>query len=153
VGGASFHDIERLVDRAADDGVEELERILPPEEVEPNECGGGRTKLARFHAGEGGRVAQLRPVAEDRGRAQERKRLRLQASEAKPDGARDALRADFEEAGHVLDGRVGSLPCHRFEHRADEERVSYARAILAERYARGEIGLDEYRERLGNLAQ
>ncbi|HZQ65188.1 MAG TPA: SHOCT domain-containing protein [Gaiellaceae bacterium] len=26
-----------------------------------------------------------------------------------------------------------------------------AQAILAERYARGEIGLDEYRERLGNL--
>ncbi len=26
-----------------------------------------------------------------------------------------------------------------------------ARAILAERYARGEIGLEEYRERLGNL--
>ena len=28
-----------------------------------------------------------------------------------------------------------------------------ARAILGERYARGEIGLDEYRERLGNLEQ
>jgi putative membrane protein len=26
-----------------------------------------------------------------------------------------------------------------------------ARAILAERYARGEISLEEYRERLGNL--
>jgi putative membrane protein len=28
-----------------------------------------------------------------------------------------------------------------------------ARAILAERYARGEIGLEEYRERLGNLGR
>ena len=33
------------------------------------------------------------------------------------------------------------------------EAAPDARAILAERYARGEIGLDEYRERLSNLEQ
>lgn len=33
----------------------------------------------------------------------------------------------------------------RYDHRPD------ARAILAERYARGEISYDEYRERLGHL--
>jgi hypothetical protein len=55
VGGVSFNHIERLVDGGANDGVEELERILPPEEVKPNERGGGRTKLACFHAGESSR--------------------------------------------------------------------------------------------------
>ncbi len=125
--GVSFDHVERLVDGAADDGVEELERILAPEEVKPNERGGGRTKLACFHAGESGRVAQLGPVAEDRGRAEEGKRLRLQASEAKPDGARNALRSDFQQTGHLLGGRAGSLPRNRVEHRAHEERISAGR--------------------------
>jgi putative membrane protein len=35
----------------------------------------------------------------------------------------------------------------------DGPRESNARAILAERYARGEITYDEYRERLGHLEQ
>jgi putative membrane protein len=43
-------------------------------------------------------------------------------------------------------GRRGSWGPYR-------QAVPDARAILAERYARGEIGLDEYRERLGNLDQ
>ena len=129
VRGVSFDHIERLVDGAADDGVEELERILATEEVEPNEGGGGRTKLACFHAGERGRVAQLGPVAEDRGRAEEGQRLRRQASEAKPDDARNALRADLQQTGHVLGGRAGSLPCNRVEHRADEERISAGRRL------------------------
>ena len=123
----SFDHIERLVDGPADDGVEELERILAPEEVEPSEYGGGRTKLACFHAGESGRVAQLGAVAEDRGRAEEGKRLRLQASEAKPDVARNALRSDLRQTVHVLGGRAGSFPCNRVEHRADEERISAGR--------------------------
>jgi hypothetical protein len=76
VCGVSFDDIERLVDGAADDRVGELERILAPEQVEPNEGGRRRTKLARFHAGERGCVAQLGPVAEDRGGTEEGKRLR-----------------------------------------------------------------------------
>ena len=129
VRGVSFDHIERLVDGAADDGVEELERILAPQEVKPNEGGGGRTKLACFHAGERGRVAQLGPVAEDRGSAEEGKRLRRQASEAKPDGARNALRSDFQQTGHLLGGRAGSLPCNRVEHRADEERISAGRRL------------------------
>jgi uncharacterized membrane protein len=32
-------------------------------------------------------------------------------------------------------------------------RGNSARAILRERYARGEIGVDEYRERLGTLEE
>jgi hypothetical protein len=46
VRGVSLDHIERLVDSAADDGVEELRRILATEEVKPDECRGGRTKLA-----------------------------------------------------------------------------------------------------------
>jgi hypothetical protein len=65
VRGVSFDHVERLVDGAADDGVEELERILPPEQVKPNQCGGGRPKFACFHVGERGHVAQLGPVTED----------------------------------------------------------------------------------------
>jgi hypothetical protein len=79
VRSVSFDHIERLVDGAADDGVKELERILPPEEVKPNERSCGRTKLAGIHAGESRRVAQLGPVAEDRGRMEEGKRLGRQA--------------------------------------------------------------------------
>ena len=127
VRGGSLDHIERLVDGAPDDGVEELERILATEEVEPNECGGGRTELACVHAGKSGRVAQLDPVAEDRGRAEEGERLRLQPSEAKPDGARNALRSDFQQTGRVLGGRADSLPCDRVEHRDDEERISARR--------------------------
>ena len=127
VRSVSFDHIERLVDGAADDGVEELERILAPEEVKPNECGGGRTKLACAHAREGGRVAQLGPVAEDRRRAEEGKRFRRQASKAKPDRARNALRSDFQQTGHLLGRRAGSLPGNRVEHRADEERISAGR--------------------------
>ena len=77
-----------------------------------------------FHVGESGRLAQLGPVAEDRGRAEEGKRLRLQASKAKPDDARNALRSDFQQTGHLLGRRAGSLPGNRVEHRADEERIS-----------------------------
>ena len=127
VRGVSFHDIERLVDGAADDGVEELERILTPEQVKPDKDGGGRTELACSHAGESGRVAQHGPVAEDRGRSEEGKRLRRQAREAKPDGARNALRPYFQQTGHVLGGRAGSLPCNRVEHRVHEERISRSR--------------------------
>ncbi len=127
VGGVSFDHIERLVNCAADDGVEELERILATKEVKPNEGGGGRTKLACFHAGKRGRVAQRGPVAEDRGRAEEGQRLMRQAGEAKPDGSRNALRADLQQPGHLLSGRAGSLPCNRVEHRADEERISASR--------------------------
>jgi hypothetical protein len=123
----SFDHIERLVDRAADDRVKELERILPPEEVKPNEDGRSRTKLACFHAGKRGRVAQLGPVAEDRGRTEERKRLRLKASEAKPDGARNALCADFQQTGHLLGVRARFLPGNRVQHRTDEERISAGR--------------------------
>ena len=57
VGGVSFHHVQGLVDGAAHDGVEELERILPPKEVKPNEGGRGRPKLDHFYAGELGRVA------------------------------------------------------------------------------------------------
>ena len=121
--GASFDHIERLVDGAADDGVEELERILATEEVEPHECRGGRTQLARLDAGESGRVAQLDPVAEDRGRAEERERLRLQPSKAKPDGPGNAVPSDLEQTWHVLGGRADSLPRDRVEDRDDEERV------------------------------
>ena len=109
VRGVSFNDIERLVDGGADDGVEELERILAAEEVEPNERGGSRTKLACFHAGESGRVAQLGPVAEDRGGTEEGKRLRWQAGEAEPDGASNALPSDFQQTGHVRGGGAHSL--------------------------------------------
>jgi hypothetical protein len=76
VGGVSLNHVERLIDGAADDRVEELERILAAEQVKPNECGGRRTKLACLHAGERGRAAQLGPVAEGRGRTKESKRLR-----------------------------------------------------------------------------
>ena len=102
--------------------MEELERILATEEVEPNEDGGGRTKPERLHAGESGRVAQLAPVAEHRGRAQKGKRLGRQAREAEPDHASNALPSDFQQMRDVLGGRGRSLPCNRVEHRADEER-------------------------------
>ena len=125
--GVSFDHVERLVDGAADDGVEELERILATEEVEPNECGRRRTKLACFHTGERGHVAQFGPVAEDRGGAEEGERLGRQAGEAKPDGARNTLCSDFEQTGHQLGRRAGFFPCHRSEHRVDEERVSAGR--------------------------
>jgi hypothetical protein len=75
VRGVSFDHVEGLVDGAADDGMEELERILATEEVKPDEGGGGRTQLAFLHAGEGGRVAQLGPVTENRCRAQEDQRV------------------------------------------------------------------------------
>src|SRR5262245_38194309 len=80
--GVAFDHVERLVDGAADDGVEELKRILAPEEVKPNECRGSQTELACFDACKRGRVAQIGPVAEDRDRADEGKRLGRQASKA-----------------------------------------------------------------------
>ena len=137
--GVPFDYVERLVDGAAHDGVEELERILMTKEVEPNEDRGGRTKLGCFYAGERGRVAQFGPVAEDRGRAQEGKRLRRQAGEAKPDDARNALRPDLQQTGHLLGSRAGSLPCNRVEHRADEERIAAGRRL--ERGAEGVVRL------------
>ncbi len=133
--GVTFNHIERLVDGAADDRVEELEWVLAAEEVKADKCGGRRTKLAWFDAGESGRVAQLGPVAEDRGGAEQGKRFRLQASEAKRDGSRNALRRDLQQTGHVLGGRAGPLPCNRVEHRADEERISAGR-----RFERGAEG-------------
>ena len=72
-------------------------------------------------------MAQLGPVAEDRGRAQKGKRLGRQAREAKPDHARNALPSDFQQMRDVLGGRRGSLPCNRVEHRADEERIPAGR--------------------------
>jgi hypothetical protein len=139
VGGVSLNHIERLIDGAADDRVEELERIVAAEEVKPNECGGRRTKLACLHAGERGRAAQLGPVAEDRGRAEKGKRLRLQAREAKPDRAGNALRPDLKQTGHVLGSWAGSFACNRVEHRADEERISAGRRF--ERGAEGFVWL------------
>ena len=122
--GVSLDNVERLVNGAADDRVKELERILAPEEVKSNECGSGRAKFACFDAGESGRVSQLAPVAEDRGRAEKGELFRREASEAKTDGACNALGADFQQAGHVLGDRVDSLPCDGVEHRAEEERIS-----------------------------
>jgi hypothetical protein len=139
VRSVSFDHIERLVDGSADDGVEELQRILATEEVEPDEGRGRRTKFACFHAGKRGRVAQLGPVAEDRRRAEQGKRPGGQASEAKPDRARNALRADLQQTGHVLGGRAGSLPGDRVEHRAKEERIAAGRRL--ERGAEGFVRL------------
>jgi hypothetical protein len=124
VRGVALDHIERLVDGAADHGVKELERILAPEKPEPNEGGGGRTKPACLHSGEGGRLAQRGPIAENRGRAQEGKRLRLEASKTKPHDPRNALRPDLQQTGHLLGRWAGSLPSNRVEHRADEERIS-----------------------------
>jgi hypothetical protein len=136
VRDVSSDHIERLVDSAADNGVEELERILPPQKVKSNERGSGRTKLACFHAGESGHVAQLGPVAQDRGSSEEGKRLRPQACEAKPDGTRNPLRSDLQQTGHQLGGRADSLPCNCVEHRADEERIPAGRRLQggAERF-------------------
>jgi hypothetical protein len=136
VRGPSLDHIQRLVDGAADDGVEELQRILAAEEVEPDEGGGSRTKLTCFHAGERRRVAQLDPVAQDRGRAEQGQRLRPQPSEAKPDHPGNALRTDLQQTRRVLGGRAGSLPCDRVEHRADKEWVAAGR-----RFERGAEGL------------
>jgi hypothetical protein len=77
-----------------------------------------------LHAGEGGRVAQLGPIAQDRCRAEEGERPRRQASEAKPDGTRYAVSPDFQQAGYVFDARAGSLPRHCVEHRVDKERIT-----------------------------
>ena len=57
VGGVPLDDIERLVDGATDDGVEELERIFAAEQVEPYQCGGGGTERICLDACESGRVA------------------------------------------------------------------------------------------------
>ena len=136
VRSVPFDHIERLVDGAADDGVEELERILATEKVEPNEHGGGRTKLACLHAGEGGRVAQLGPVAEDRGRAQKGKR---HAAAGERGGARPREKRPAPPIssrwGMCSAVGAGSLPCNRVEHRADEERISAGR-----RFQRGAEG-------------
>ena len=70
-----------------------------------------------------------RSVAEDRGRAEERERLGLQAGEAKPDGASNAQRSHFQQTGRVLGGRAGSLPCNRVQHGAHEERVAAGRRL------------------------
>src|SRR5262245_29121374 len=123
----------------ADNGVGELERILATEEVKPDQRRGGWTELAFFQAGESGGMAQLASVAEDRGRAEEGKRLRLQAGEAKPDDARNALSPDLEQTGSVLGGRTDSLPCNRVENRADEERIAAGRRL--ERGAEGIVRL------------
>jgi hypothetical protein len=139
VGSTSFNHIERFVDSAADDGVEELERILATEEVEPDECRGGRTNVAGLHAGQSGRVAQLDSVAEDRGRAEEGQSLRLQAGEPKPDDAGNPLRPDLQQTCRVLGGRTGSLACDRIEHRDDEERIPARRGF--ERGAEGSVRL------------
>jgi hypothetical protein len=127
VGRVALDHIERLVDGASYDRVEELERILATEKPKPHECAGGRTKLACFQAGEIGRVAQLDRIPEDRGRAQEGEGPRRQASEAKPDGTRNALGSDLEQTGHVGGGRADSLPGDRVEHSDEEERISTGR--------------------------
>ena len=97
-------------------------------------AGGGRAERVRqrpdqvrcFHAGVHRRVAQLGPVAEDRGRAEEGKRIRRQASETKRDGARNAPAPISSRQGTCSANRAGSLPCKRVQHRAHEERVSQA---------------------------
>ena len=129
VRGVSLHHVERLVDRAPNHRVEELQRILTPQQVEPNQYGRRRAKLARLHTGQRRRVAQLGPVAEDRGRPQHGQRLRPQPGQPKPDRARNALRPDLQQPRHLLDGRAGPLPRHRVEHRADEQRIAAGRRL------------------------
>jgi hypothetical protein len=107
--------------------VGELERIVATEEIQPDQHGGSRTKLACIHAGKSGRLAHLRPVAENRRRAEKGERRRRQTSEAKPDDSGNALRSDLQQAGHVLGGRADSLPRDRVEHRADKERIPAGR--------------------------
>jgi hypothetical protein len=124
VGRIAFDDIERLVHGATDDRVEELERVLTTQQVEPDECGRGGTKLARLHAPESGRVPQLDSVSEYRRGAKEGERLRLQASEAKPDDPGDTLRPDLQQTRRVLGGQADSLPRDRVQHRADKEWVA-----------------------------
>ena len=57
VGGVPLDDIERLVDGATDDGVEELERIFAAEQVEPYQCGGGGTSASASTPARAARVA------------------------------------------------------------------------------------------------
>ena len=88
------------------------------EEIQLNEvAAAGPSSLASTPASAA--AAELGPVAEDRGRAEEGSAWR-QASEAKPDRARNALRSDLQQTRHVPGGRAGSLPCNRVEHRTDE---------------------------------
>jgi hypothetical protein len=131
--GASFDHVECLVDSGTDDGMEELERILTAEEVEPDKCGDGRTELAFVDAGESGCVAQLDSVAEHRGRAEEVECLRPQTDEAKADDAGDALRSDLQQPLRVLGGGTDSVPCNGIQHRPDEQRISSRRRFESSR--------------------
>ena len=126
--GVSLDHIQRLVDGAADDGVEELERILATEEVEPNEGGGGRAKLTCCQVGERRRDAarSRRPGPRPRGAGPAPPAA---AERGEPDDPRNALRADFQQTRRALGGRAGSLPGNRVEHRADEEWVATGRRL------------------------
>jgi len=126
VRDVAFNHIERLVHGAVDDGVEELERILAPQQVTPNEDRGRRAKLDCFHARKSARVTQLALVAEDRRRAEQANRRWRQA---KPDRASNALRSDFQQTGRTLGGRAGCLPGNRVKHRANEERIPAGRRL------------------------
>ena len=137
VRGVSFDHVERLVDGAADDRVEELERILAPEEVEPNEAAAaGPSSPASTPARAA--AAQLGPVAEDRGRAEEASASGgRRARRSRPREKRPALR--FPAAGARTRRSGCSLPCNRVQHRADEERIAAGRRL--ERGAEGLVRL------------
>ena len=149
--GVSLDHIQRLVDGAADDGVEELERILATEEVEPNEGGGGRAKLTCCQVGERRRVTQLGPsprteAARSRASASGRSRARRSPTTRETPCAPISSRR-----ASALGGRAGSLPGNRVEHRADEEWVATGRRLEGggrrSRPAPGRAARREHRDR------
>ena len=130
VPAVSRERLECFVDRRADQRMDEPERRLRAQHVDPCERGGRLGGGLLVQVGERRRLARVGVVAEDRDSLGERCRCRREAGEAKRDGARAGPRPELAQARHVRLGRGQALVRDRVHELAQEQRIA-ARRFLA----------------------
>jgi hypothetical protein len=125
----SLERCECLVDRRADQRMDEPERRLRAQNIDARERSGRLGGGLLVQGGERRRLARIGVVAQDRDSLGERRRFRREAGKAKRDGARAGPRREVAEAGHVCLGRGEALVRDRVHELAQEQRIAAGRFL------------------------
>jgi len=130
VPATSLERCDCLVNRRADQWVDEPQRRLRAQHVHPRERAGRLGGGALVQVGQPRRLPGIGIVAQDRDRPRERRRRRRKPGEAKRDGARAGPRRELAQASHVRPGRGQALRGDDKHELAQEQRIA-ARRFLA----------------------
>ncbi len=126
---AALERVEPVVDRRSYDGMEELDRVVPDQEVGLQEDARRLRGRRGLEPGQGGDLAEARPVAEDGRCLEQRRRLCRQPREPERDRPADDARPELEKHVCLIGLRPDALAGDRVEQREHEQRVAAGRGL------------------------